>query len=226
MKPLVFIVEGETEDEFVNRLLMPYLAARGLNTSMQCLMITMSGGGHGFNNIEHFRNTVRDELYRSDEPVITTFIDHYGINSETKLPGYNECVKERDTDKRIRKMEAKLEEAVRAVKPYRYFIPYIQRHEFETLLLADPESGFSMVGNERIKEDVKRLCSKFDSIEDINETPEGAPSKRLIDIYSRCNEKYEKATDAVDIAELTTINAMMEKCPHFREWVETLLKIL
>ena len=36
----------------------------------------------------HLKNTIRPVLNRVDEPIVTTLIDHYGINSERKLPGY------------------------------------------------------------------------------------------------------------------------------------------
>lgn len=222
MKRLIFIVEGETELEFVNRLLIPYLTVSGLTTSMYGIIITMSGGGHGYNNIEHFINTIRPVLSMSDEPIITTLIDHYGINSERKLPGYNECIQESNVEARIKKMEKMLNEAVQSIKSYRFFIPYIQRHEFETLLFADPEKGFDLE-DELIKQDIITLCNSFSSVEDINCTPEGAPSKRLIAIYKQHYKAYEKVTDAVDIAELTTIDKILEKCPRFKNWVDTLL---
>lgn len=225
MKRLIFIVEGETELEFINRLLIPYLTTNGINTSIQGIMITMSGGGHGFNNIEHLKNTIRPVLHHADEPIITTMIDHYGINSEAKLPGYNNCISEMDIDIRLSKMESKLNESIQTIKPYRYFIPYIQRHEMETLLFADPDNGFDLE-DEAIKNDVKTLCSLFDSIEDINCTPQGAPSMRLKKIYSDHQRKYIKGTDAINIAELTTIDKILDKCPKFKTWIENLIHIV
>lgn len=225
MKRLILIVEGQTELEFVNRLLTPYLVARGVNTSIQPIMITMKGGAHGFNNIEHLGNTIRPLLNDSDEPIITTIIDHYGINSETKLPGYTECSKEQDMSVRLDKMETKLNEYVQRIKPYRHFIPYIQRHEMETLLFSDPENGF-VYEDIRIKNEVLNLCKQFNSIEDINDTPEGAPSKRLADIYSKYQKKYVKIVDGIEIAELTTIGKMLEMSPRFKRWVEQLIEVM
>ena len=222
MKSLIFIVEGNTELEFINRILIPYLVARGLNTSMRGIIITMSGGGHGYNNIEHFRNTIRPVLHRIDEPIVTTLIDHYGINSEKKLTGYDECIKEINIENRLSKMEQKLNDAVQKIKPYRFFIPYIQRHELETLLFANPDEGFALE-DERIINDVKALCASFASIEDVNCTPEGAPSKRLIKIYSKYQKKYDKGSDAVDIIELTTMDAILTQSPRFKNWVERLI---
>lgn len=223
MKKLVFIVEGESENEFVNRILRPYLISQGIpDYHIKSIMITMSGGGHGFNSIEHFKNTIKPVLHRKDHPIVTSFIDHYRLNSEKKLPGYAECVKETNIERKLTKMEEKLQEAVQSIIPYRFFIPYIQRHEFETLLFAEPTEGFDLE-DERIKQDVVELCKQFSSIEDINSTPQGAPSVRLGDIYAKYKRKYNKAADAVDIAELTTIEKILEKCPRFKRWIDLLI---
>ena len=221
MKALILLVEGETEQEFVNRILAPYLVSRGLNAEIRPIMIKMSGGGHGYNNILHLRNTIRPVLNRADQPIVTTLIDHYGINSERKLPGYA-AITTIDPEERIKQMEDILSSEIQKIKPYRFFIPYIQRHEFETLLFANPDKGFEYE-DDKIKEDVIELCNQFDSIEDINCTPEGAPSKRIGRIYEAHKKKYNKVSDAVDIIELTGIEAVLEKCPRFKNWVEKLI---
>lgn len=224
MKKIVFIVEGDSEDEFVKRIIKPYFVSQGIpDYYIKSIIITMSGGGHGFNNIDHFKNTIRPVLYLKEEPIITSFIDHYRLNSERKLPGYDECIKEADIEDRLVKMEEKLQEEVQKIKAYRFFVPYIQRHEFETLLFSDPEQGFDLEAD-KIKQEVIALCNSFKSIEDINSTPEGAPSVRLSAIYNRYKEKYNKGADAVDIAELTTIEKMLEKCPRFKCWIDTLVE--
>lgn len=223
MKKLVFIVEGDSENEFVNRLIRPYLVSKGIpDYHIESIMITMSGGGHGFNNIEHLKNTIKPVLFRSDQPVITSFVDHYRLNSEKKLPGYEECAKETDVERKLTRMEEKLQEAIQSICAYRFFIPYIQRHEFETLLFADPVQGFDLE-DEKIKQEVIELCNAFPSIEDINSTPEGAPSVRLQNIYEKHNKRYNKGADAVDIAELTTMDKILEKCPRFKSWIDKLI---
>jgi len=224
MKALIFLVEGETEQEFINRILAPYLVSRGLNTEIRPIMIEISGGGHGYNNIEHLKNTIRPVLNRIDQPIVTTLIDHYGINSDRKLPGFTTIITT-NTEERLQQMEAILQSEIQKIKAYRFFIPYIQRHEFETLLFANPVVGFDLEKNE-IKEEVVKLCGEFESIEDINCTPEGAPSKRLGRIYKDQKKKYNKVADAVDIIELTGIETVLDKCPRFKNWVEKLIGLL
>ncbi len=224
MKHLYIIVEGETEEEFVNKILVPYLYAQGLHTHIQALMITMKGGGHGFNHIEHFKETIKPLLHYQNEPVITTLIDHYGINSEKKLPNYDICRQEQDIANRITCMENSLAEAVKEIAPhYRYFIPNIIRHEMETLWFADAE-GFDLE-KEGIKRAVAEICESFIEIEDINHTPEGAPSKRLIKIYEENNEKYRKVDDGIMIAELIGIETMLAKAPRFKAWVDKITQL-
>lgn len=222
MKHLYFIVEGETELEFVNRLLIPYLVEKGLHTNIQGILITMGGGGHGFNNIEHFKNTIKPVLHYDNEPFITTLMDYYGINSEKKMPNYTECMQEMSADERISCLEAELNKQVQSIKPFKFFIPYIQKHEMETLLFANPAEGFSLE-DEKIQASVTEIYSQFENIEEINHTPQGAPSKRLEAIYKASKKKYEKGVDAIDIAEFTGIENMLEKCPRFKNWVNQLI---
>ena len=93
----------------------------------------------------------------------------------------------------------------------------------ETLWFAD-EEGFDLE-KEEIKKAVAEVCNTFSEIEDINHTPEGAPSKRLIKIYEDNGEKYRKVDDGILIAELIGIETMLEKAPRFKAWVEKIIQI-
>lgn len=222
MKDLYFIVEGETELEFINKIVIPYLYANGAQCHIQGYPITMSGGGHGFNNIQHFINTIKPVLYYVNQPLITTLVDYFRLNSETKLPGYGGIIAFNSTDDKVSYLESKLNDIVQSIMPYQYFIPYIQKHEIETLLFSDPEAGFSLEADS-IKEAVLQVCQQYLNVEDINGTEHGAPSKRLEAFYKANGKRYVKVIDGIDIAELTGIDKIMEKCPRFRNWIETLL---
>ena len=223
-KDLYIIVEGETELEFLNRILIPYLYKKGLQNHIQVVLVTMSGGGHGFNNIAHFKNTIKPILSYQNEPFITTMIDHYGINSEKKLPNYAICIEKNTVEERILCMEENLNQVVQSIKPYPFFVPNIIQHEMETLLFANPEVGFELE-DDAIKKAVVKLSQQFERIEDINSNPETAPSKRLEKIYLDNKQKYKKVADAIDIAELTGIETILEKCPRFRNWVEKIIAL-
>jgi hypothetical protein len=223
MKQLYIIVEGPTEEEFVKRILIPYFTTKGLYTNIQPILVSMKGGGHGFNNIEHLGNTIRPIMYYNDEPIITTIIDHYGINSELKLKGYLKCKEKSNVEERISCMEESLRTYVNTIKPYPNFIPNIIRHEFETLLFSNPIEGFGLE-NDKIIKAVALVRDEFLRTEDINSTPEGAPSKRLEAIYKFNNEKYAKIVDGFTIADLTGIEKILEECPRFKAWVDQVIK--
>jgi len=224
MRDIYFIVEGETELEFVNKILIPYLYSKGLQCNIQGYPITMSGGGHGVNNIQHFINTITPVLNYNGEPVITTLFDYFRLNSEKKIPGFDLCMKNILVDDRILCLETKYNDIVQSIKPYRFFIPYIQKHEMETLLFAEPANGFYLE-SDKIKNAVIEIALEYPNIEDINGSEEGAPSKRLENIFKMDNKKYDKVIDGIDIAELTGIDNILNKCTRFNKWVENILTV-
>jgi hypothetical protein len=224
MKDVYFIVEGETELEFVNKLIIPYLYSKGLKCNIQGYPITMSGGGHGVNNIQHFINTITPVLNYKKEPVVTTLIDYFRLNSEKKIPGYDLCMKNILVDDKILCLENKYNEVVQNIKPYRFFLPYIQKHEIETLLFASPEEGFCLE-SDKIKNAVIEITRKYPDIEDINGNEEGAPSSRLEKIFKMDNKKYDKIIDGIEIAELTGIDNILKKCGRFNNWLDKVINL-
>lgn len=222
MKRIYVIVEGQTEREFVLQILAPYFGAEGITISPVPML--KSGGGMGFSNLEHFKNNVKPLLFEKDQPIISTLVDLFRFPVQSGVPDEEKLLKQLsanvDIDVRLSGLQSVLFEAVQKINPYPNFIPYIQKYEFEALLFSNPEA-FSLE-NESIQKAVADVTSVFPNPEDINTSPSGHPAQRLIDIYATHNAKYEKGADAVDIAELIGIEVMLEKCPRFRDWVETL----
>jgi hypothetical protein len=54
----------------------------------------------------------------------------------------------------------------------------------------------------------------------INDGPETAPSKRILHLIP----EYDKVSAGPTIAGLEGIDSLMEKCPHFKEWVTKLVE--
>lgn len=129
------------------------------------------------------------------------------------------------TDKKLECLENKLNDVVQKTKPYNYFIPYIQKHEMETLMFANPEEGFSLE-NDKIKKAIIEVCKQYPNIEDINGSEIGAPSKRLEAIYKANNKIYDKIIDGIDIVEFSGIENIIEKCHRFKNWIESLVSLL
>ena len=101
------------------------------------------------------------------------------------------------------------------------FIPYIQLHEFEALLLSDPQELDSQFDNRAAG--ITRLVtmvSRFPSPEHINDSRNTAPSKRII----REIPEYEgrKASAGPIVAGRIGLSTMRDKCAHFAEWLAKL----
>ena len=70
----------------------------------------------------------------------------------------------------------------------RRFIPYVVMHEFEGLLFSDPERFGQSIGRPDLASKLQAIRSEFDTPEEINDSPDTAPSKRVKDLY----EGYQK----------------------------------
>lgn len=116
----------------------------------------------------------------------------------------------------VEEMEQCIKDDIKDVR----FIPYIQLHEFEALLFASNE-GFNSFFDEIQKEKAQQIINSYDNPEDINTTPEGAPSKRILAI----KEDYDKVLEGNLIALEIGFSKIMEKCTRFRTWIEKLIEL-
>ena len=72
------------------------------------------------------------------------------------------------------------------------------------------------MGEEHIwREALAWLGSTFWSPEEINDSQQTAPSKRIIELKAR----YAKVTDGILISQKIGLDTMRVQCPHFNEWI-------
>ena len=90
MKRVYIVVEGQTEQEFVNSVVAPYLNTLGIYSVTPVLIRTSRSGRGGMVNYSHLENTVKMLLQSSSTDfIITTFIDFFRL--PTNMPEYDEC---------------------------------------------------------------------------------------------------------------------------------------
>lgn len=88
MKRLYIIVEGQTEQEFVNSLIAPYLQQHGVYSVTPVLIRTSKTGRGGFVNYEHLKNDAKKLLYsKKTDFVVSTFVDFFRIPEVPKKDG-------------------------------------------------------------------------------------------------------------------------------------------
>lgn len=209
MKRIYIVVEGQTEQEFVNSVIAPYLWNVGIFSVTPVLIRTSRTGRGGMVNYAHLYNTIK-LLLMSDKTdfIVTTFIDYFRIPNT--MPGYAECMAKSDDIQRVEALETAMDERIAD----RRFFSYIQLHEFEALLFSD-NSGFEYCFPAEYARKTASIILSYDNPEDINSSPEGAPSKRLLAI----KPDYSKVLEGNLIALQVGIDTMLAKCPRFAGWV-------
>ena len=173
---LNFIVEGQTEEAFVNQILSPYLAGFEVWVRIRCVLtsrrrnIKHRGGIESYGKAKNDINAWIKEDRNSDVR-FTTMFDVYGL--PTNFPGYKDAKQSSDLYGRVKVLEDALGEDISD----RRFIPHFQLHEFEALLLSDPQKLDSQFDNSTGIRQLVNIVASFDSPELINDGNDTAPSK-------------------------------------------------
>ncbi|MBK5223137.1 MAG: DUF4276 family protein [Acidimicrobiia bacterium] len=135
MGDVLVLVEGQTEETVVRDVIAPHLEARGVFARPVVLATKrMASGGKfrgGATSWAQMRDDLRRLLRDTHLDGVTTMWDLYGLPVD--VPGVSTA---HDPDAR-RRAEA-IEEAIAADLGDTRLRPYIQLHEFEALVLADP----------------------------------------------------------------------------------------
>lgn len=221
MKRVQCIVEGQTEAKVFSTLLAPYIFSK-TNTYINFTPVKHSGGGivpYSKLFVE-LRNHLRDK-----DKILTTFFDYYGITQRLNFPNFKEA---KIDQKSSRIGVAILEHGIKDDLEKNglnteNFIPYIQLHEFEALLFSSDDGFDFQYDNAKMLHELKSIAPRYQSPEEINDDPITAPSKRIINILNKYNEKYEKVVDGEAIASTIGIQTMMSRCPRFMDWVNRLI---
>jgi Domain of unknown function (DUF4276) len=201
---LAISVEGKTEGEFCNNLIKPHLENLGIYSDAIVIKtkryLTGEKYAGGAVNIDRMKSDV-SALLRSYH-YVTTFYDFYGF--EGKKP-------DESSDELIRRI-------FQACGSDNKFLPYIQMHEFEALLFSSPDAFNSITISSAIKGKIEAVVADFGNPEDINDSPQTAPSKRLKAIFGT-QLPYDKAQYGPIIAKNIGLERMREKCPRFHNWL-------
>lgn len=214
MKRVYIVVEGQTEQEFVNSVISPYLQNFGILNVTPILIRTSRTGRGGMVSYSHLANTIKPLLMsEKNDYIVTTFIDFFRLPHD--MPHYGDSMKKSDKIEQIKSLEGAINEAI----DDRRFFSYIQLHEFEALLFSS-NKGFEYYFSKELAEKTASIISSYDNPEDINTSPKGAPSKRLLAIKSDYNKVLEGNLIALEIG----IKSILEKCPRFAGWINSIVE--
>lgn len=215
VKRVLISVEGQTEETFVREVLSPYLSDGGIVLIPTLVNTKIVKSGPNFKGGVVSYGKVKRDLQRllndADAVAVTTMYDVYELPKD--FPGYGRCPG-RPYDK-----VACLEAAFAVDINHRRFKPYLQLHEFEAFLFVDPaQTGQELGLLSRQVESLTQIRAGFATPEEINDHPQTASSKRLLNIY----HAYDKTFDGPLITVSVGLARLRAACPHFDGWVKWL----
>lgn len=230
MPRLRVLVEGETEETFVQRVLGPVLYDRGFHeVSAKLLgnarMRSRRGG------IRHWPEVSREiclHLSADSGVSVTTMVDYYGLPEGSGNPGAwpgRTGASSLPFQDRARCVEDAMAKAIAArMGPdwdARRFIPFVVMHEFEGLLFSDCARIAQVIGRPQIATRLEAIRGSYSCPEEINDSQETHPSKRIETLFPG----YQKLLHGIEIAQAIGLNGIAAHCPHFRDWIERLESI-
>ncbi len=212
---LKVVVEDHTEREFVEQVLAPSLGYDRYDVQPIVVSNTSArqsqdhlGGGNVGNALRDIRNALEDQ-----SAYCTTMFDYYGLPDD--FPGLHadDCPPPPRLSARIDYLEKRLAQEIGDTQR---FLPYLQVHEYEALLFADVETIDDALRThsptDRQLNDLRAIVTQFENPEQIDDSPETAPSKRLQALFAR----YDKALHGEMIAHDIGLPCIRAGCPSYR----------
>jgi len=217
MSRVIAVVEGQTEQGFVREVLAPFLALQKVD--MTARLVGKPGHKGGDCRYERAKRDVLALLRQESDTIVTTMFDFYALPGS--WPGRVEA-KAAPFSKKANLVETAVAEDISTELgtsfDKRRFHPYIQMHEFEALLFAQPGTICAVLRSPKSEKQIQSVRDSFQNPEEINDGSKTAPSKRLLDVFV----DYRKRLHGLIAAQRIGIDAMRKECPHFARWVEML----
>jgi hypothetical protein len=222
MPRLLIHVEGQTEETFVNDILREHLMRFGFSTVSARLVGNprLRSRRGGIRSWESVRKDILRHLKEDAGAISTTMVDYYALPQD--WPGRAEAPRKNSSSAKAECVEAALltnitEEVGLRFDPRR-FIPLVVMHEFEALLFSDPDRFAQGIGKGDLAAELRTIRQDFESPEDINDSVETAPSKRV----ERLFPGYEKPLHGPLAVMEIGLSAIRKECSHFNRWLERL----
>lgn len=215
----LILVEGQTEEAFVNSVLSEYLH-KTCGIWLQPIIVktktVIDGPDYKGGDIRYakLKPQLLKLFYSTNIVLVTTMLDFYRLGED--FPGYTN-MPAGDCYKKVEHIEGALSKDINQ----RNFIPYIQMHEFESFLFVKPEITARILlrtDTVQLNDQLESIKREFNTPEEIDDGNETAPSKRIIRLYNG----YSKLTDGSIIVKEIGIENLIKECPHFKLWIDAI----
>lgn len=212
MRRVYLLVEGQTEEAFVNSLLVPHYSQLGTYV-IPIIVSTSVGYKGGVVSYAKIRPQVYHLCKQDSHAYVSTMFDLYALPKD--FPGKSSEILRGKTSGHEKAvfLEAALEQDIQQ----RNFIPNLLVHEFEALLFTDINAFTLWTDDDNILQPLRRISDMM-APEDINDNPQTAPSKRILRVWRH----YQKTVHGPTIAQDIGLDRIRKACPHFDAWLQKL----
>lgn len=214
------LCEGQTELRFASKVLAPYLVMKNIIVLPQLLITSrkknMRGGLLSYRQAKRDLTIMIRSSHDGEQEVhyFTSMFDLYALPDD--FPGFAVASTLKDYSQ-VAKLEDAFGEDINNYK----FIPYIQLHEFEALVLCDVDGLKDSYPNasEKLDKLKDEITSKYgDNMELVDNSVETAPSRRIIKALED-EYHYDKPKSGTEITDKIGIDALRARCQHFDDWL-------
>lgn len=225
MTRILVHVEGPTEESFVREILAKHLQqygytkvdARAMGRAQQR---DQRGGIRGW---PEARKDIVGHLRRDTRGIGTTMVDYYGLpeRGANAWPGRADACKKPLPDRATHVEDVirrNLQQELGGEFQVRRFIPYVMMHEFEALLFSDCEKFADAIQRPELASAFQTIVDAADGPEAIDDTPDGAPSRRIKALIPQYNKPFFGVLAALEIG----LDKIRAACPHFNDWLTRL----
>jgi len=211
MTRIYLYVEGQSEERFVKQLLIPHCQEVGVHLA-PVIVKTSPGYKGGVVTYGKIRPQILGHCKQDSNAYVTTMLDLYRVPADFPGKANPACLSQRNGQQKAAFLEAEFGKDISS----RNFIPNLLVHEFEALLFTQLDPFTQWLDDKDLEK--LRKIRKTTAPEDINDTPSGAPSKRILSAMRH----YKKTTHGTEIANTIGLNSIRAACPHFDGWLKTL----
>lgn len=202
---LAIVVEGKTEEEFVERVLKRHLYAQGVKPTP---ILPGGRGGGGDIRVDRLARRIAKLFWSFDR--VTSLVDFYGFQDKGSATP-------QDLEQRINQAVGSL---VRQSWDESRVFAYVQKHEFESLLFSNTACFAAVIGDipDNALEALRAIRGRFATPEDINDSPMTAPNKRIAQLIPH----YDKPVHGPDLATEMGLDIIRKECVRFNQWLTRL----
>ena len=210
MSRLYVLVEGQTEEAFVRELLVPHYARSGRFLT-PIIVSTSPGYKGGVVSYAKAKPQILRLCKQDPDAYVTTMFDLYALPTDFPGKAAPAYAANATGHQKAALLEAQLTQDI----SQRNFLANLMVYEYEALLYTQPSMFAQWTDDASVVLAISAAVISAGSPEDVNDSPQTAPSKRILAAMPSYQKTFHGPLIACDIG----LDAMRQACPHFHAWL-------